>query len=124
MIEMREVSKDAAAVYVTAAAKFGDKNLIDSVLSQSKHFVIADCDGDFLAYSVEVCGGDAFITSAYAIRKTEYDLTGLIDLLVCAQSSGLLSVCFRTMRRGLVKRVLKMGYEQEGNIFRKWLNEF
>lgn len=126
-LAMREVTSAEASAFVAVAVRFGDvetsetKKKTERLLNTSRHFVISDQKGDIVGYSIKPCGNIAFITAAAELRKTKFDLTALIDALVCEQAQGFEQVAFRTNRVGLMRKTAKLGYQRDGNILSKYL---
>ena len=71
------------------------------------------------AYLLRVRDDEAFILAAAG--RDVVDLTIVIDALVTIQArqAGLATVAFRTVRPGLKKKVVALGYVLQGDILRK-----
>lgn len=87
---------------------------LNAIAEAGQSFSIMDGQGRVVgAYVLEADGSDLWITAA--IGKARIDLTACINALVCAQAVRYERVCFRTKRRGLVRKACRHGFEVESD---------
>jgi hypothetical protein len=108
--------------YVERAARAGrvpHGETCEAIAQRGAAFILNDGSADVLGYTIEANGDEVFITAASGAAK--FDLIDAILEIVEAQAAGFKSVGFRTVRRGLVKKAQKNGYQIAGYIMRKAL---
>jgi hypothetical protein len=106
--------------FVADAARFDPKTqtgAVQRVARNGSGYVIEQAGVPVMGYTVEVDGGELFITSASG--RAAFDLVKLGLGVIEKQAAGFDSVGFKTMRRGLVKKAQKQGYRIVAYIMRK-----
>lgn len=117
---MREVTAAEILPYVTSAARFDSRVQVGAAerIADAGHaFIVEQGGAPVLGYTLELNGGELFITSASG--RAALDLVEIGLAIVEAQAVGFDSVGFKTTRRGLVKKAQRQGYEIAAYIMRK-----
>jgi hypothetical protein len=121
-LTVREVTAAEILPYVTDAARYDCKKqtgAAERVAQNGFGFILEQGGKPILGYTLEIDGGELFITSASG--RAAVDLVDIGLEIVEAQAAGMDSVGFKTKRRGLVKKAQSKGYKVVGYIMRKSL---
>lgn len=98
--------------------KTSDESL-DDLLALGKTYKVIDGAGKLVAgYILQVCGAELWI--ALAVGAAHFDLSVFGMQLIERQARQFDSIGFKTMRRGLVRKLRRIGFEivdQEGDVF-------
>jgi hypothetical protein len=86
---------------------------------QAKH----QATGKICIYSVDEKNGVAWVNSMAGESAEKLDFFSLIEPIIRVQYSHCESIRFQTMRRGLVKKAEKKGYQVSGWILKKNLEK-
>lgn len=82
---------------------------IAEVLEHGTAFVACKGGVPFLGYTLEPNGREMVLTTAAG--KSDIDLIHALSILLAAHGKEFDSIRFHTIRRGLVRRAMKYGYE-------------
>jgi hypothetical protein len=92
-----------------------DRDNLDGILARGQSFVLRNEEGEAIgAYVLALRDGEVWISAAAG--RADVDLTAAIAALVEDQAQQFDSIAFQTKRRGLVKKVQRLGFQAAGAV--------
>ncbi len=101
--------------------KGGASDTLADLLQQGQCFRVMRGGVLVGAYLLKPCGAELFILAAAG--RGNLDMTAVMLTIIEAQAAAFDTVAFRTIRRGLAKRALDLGYVRQGDIYRKRIRQ-
>lgn len=101
--------------------KGGTNETLSDLLPHGECFKVQHNQKIVGAYLLKTDGSELFILAAAG--RAQFDLTAVISAIVCKQAAQFETVAFRTVRPGLVKKAVALGYSKTGDILRKRIRQ-
>jgi len=101
--------------------KGGISDTLSDLLPSGECFKLQQGGETVGAYLLRAQGDELFILAAAG--RAKFDLTAAITAIVCKQGAQFETVAFRTIRPGLIKKAVALGYVRTGDILRKRIRQ-